>query len=72
MNRILKAALFKKKICCEHVFWKEIEMKMPKFRNIAIFHISTELGEKRADPDQIDRICENSHIDLICGIVLSI
>jgi hypothetical protein len=37
-------------------------MKMPKFRNIAIFQIFTEPEGKSADPDQIDRICQNNRI----------
>jgi hypothetical protein len=39
--KFLKVEMFRKKIYCENVFWKEIEMKMPKFRNISISQIST-------------------------------
>jgi hypothetical protein len=40
-SKFLKVEIFKKKIYCENVFRKEIEMKMPKFRNIWIFQIPT-------------------------------
>jgi hypothetical protein len=38
-SKFLKVEIFKKKIYCENVFWKEIEMKMPKFGNISISQI---------------------------------
>jgi hypothetical protein len=38
---VLKVAIYRKKISCENVFWKEIETKMPKFRDIANFKIPT-------------------------------
>jgi hypothetical protein len=40
-SNFLKVEIFKKNIYCENVFWKEIEMKMPKFRNISISQIPT-------------------------------
>ena len=47
---MLKVMLFGENICCKHLFRKEIEMKMPKFRNNAIFQISTEPEKKVPNP----------------------